>query len=275
MPSVGRLLSSWSFDPRLLFAAAVALGLYGWGGRRARGWPLRRGVAFVMGVLVAVVALCSGLDGYAEDLLSVHMAQHLALTLVAAPLLVLGAPVALALRALPHGGRRALVDLIRSRPARVLTHPLVTWTLFAGVLLATHLTGLYEMALRHPAVHAAEHAAFLATAFLFWLPVLGAEPIPHRLGWTGRMLYLMAAMPAMGFAGVVLSSEGHVRYASYLAPAHRLGISALADQHAAGALMWVGGSAIAAVLTLVAAWSALVAEERRATAREAYLDGAR
>jgi putative membrane protein len=227
------------------------------------------------GLAVVAVALSPPVDAWSDERLSAHMAQHLALTLIAAPLLVLGAPITLALRALPRNGRRALAGVIRSRPARVLTHPLVTWTLFAAVMLATHLTGLYALALRHPAVHAAEHVAFLTTAILFWLPVLGTEPIPHRLGWTGRMLYLMTAMPAMAFPGVVLSIEDRVRYAAYLAPARRLGISALADQHAAGAMMWVGGSALAAALTIVAAWSALVAEERRAVAREAYLDGAR
>jgi putative membrane protein len=232
-------------------------------------------LALLAGLAVVAVALSPPVDAWSDDRLSVHMAQHLALTLVAAPLLVLGAPVTLALRALPRGGRRALVEVIRSRSARVLTHPLVTWTLFAGVMLATHLTGLYELALRHPTVHAAEHVAFLVSGVLFWLPVLGVEPLPHRPGWTGRMLYLLTAMPAMAYAGVVLSSEDHVRYAAYLAPARRLGISALADQHAAGAMMWVGGSAIAAVLTLVAAWSALIQEERRAVAREAHLDGAR
>lgn len=238
-------------------------------------WPLGRSACFGLGVLVVVVSFCSGLDGYADVVLSVHMAQHLALALVAAPLIVAAAPVTLALRALPHGGRRALAGAIRSRPARVLTHPLVTWTLFAAAMIGTHLTGLYALALRYPALHAAEHAAFLGTAFLFWLPVLGADPLPHRPGWTGRMLYLLTAMPAMGFAGVVLASDRHVRYAAYLAPARRLGISALADQHVAGTMMWVGGSAIAAVLTLIAAWTALLQEERRALAREAYLDGAR
>jgi cytochrome c oxidase assembly factor CtaG len=203
------------------------------------------------------------------------MVQHLALALVAAPLLVAGAPVALALRALPRGGRHGLADVIRSKPARVLTHPLVTWTLFAATMIGTHLTGLYEATLRDPALHAAEHVLYLGTAVLFWLPVLGAEPIPHRPAWAARMLYLLTAMPAMGFAGIVLSTDEHVRYAAYLAPARRLGVSALADQHAAGAIMWVGGSAIAAVLTMVAAWTALMQEERRAVAREAYLDGAR
>jgi len=226
------------------------------------------------GAAVAVAALSPPVDAWADERLSAHMAQHLALALAAAPLLVAGAPISLALRALPRDGARALARLLRSRAARVLTHPLVTWTLFAATMIATHLTGLYAATLRHPALHAAEHVAYLVTAFLFWLPVLGNEPLPHRLGWTGRMLYLLTAMPAMGFAGVVLATDERVRYAAYLAPARRLGISALADQHLAGTMMWVGGSAIAAVLTLVAAWTALVQEERREVAREGRRDAA-
>lgn len=232
-------------------------------------------LVLLAGFAVAVVALSPPVDAWSDERLSAHMAQHLVLTLVAAPLMVLGAPITLALRTLPHGGRRALVGVIRSRPARVLTYPLVAWALFAGTMIGTHLTPFYEATLRSPALHAAEHVAFLVTAVLFWLPVLGTEPIPHRPGWTGRMLYLLTAMPAMAFPGVVLSIDEHVRYAAYLAPAHRLGISALADQHVAGTMMWVGGSTVAAILTLVAAWSALLQEERRAVAREAYLDGAR
>lgn len=255
----------------LVLGGVVVLVLYGWGVARVgvRRWPVARVVSFGLGVLVVVAALSPWVDAPADERLSVHMAQHLALALVAAPLLVAGSPIGLALRALPLGGARALARVLRSPAGRTLTHPLVTWTLFAATMAGTHLTGLYELALRHEAVHGAEHAAYLGTAFLFWLPVLGTEPLPHRPGWTGRMLYLLTAMPAMGFAGVVLSTEQHVRYAAYLAPARRLGISALADQHAAGALMWAGGGTIAAVLTLVAAWSALVQEERRALAREA------
>jgi len=255
----------------LLCGGVAVLALYGWGVGRVgvSAWPVGRVVCFGLGVLVVVVALSAWVDARADQRLSAHMAQHLALALVAAPLLVAGSPIGLALRALPLRGARALARLLRSPVGRALTHPLVTWTLFAGAMIGTHLTGLYELALRHEGVHEAEHAIYLLTAILFWLPVLGAEPLPHRPGWTGRMLYLLTAMPAMAFAGVVLSIDEHVRYVAYLAPARRLGISALADQHAAGALMWAGGGTIAAALTIVAAWIALVQEERRARAREA------
>jgi cytochrome c oxidase assembly factor CtaG len=277
-PSLADLATHWQLDPGLALLALAALALYGWGVRRAgrgRGWPWTRAAAFAAGVAAALAALCSGLDGYATELLSIHMAQHLALTLVAAPLLVAGAPLALALRTLPRGGRQALARLLRSRVVALLTHPLSTWTLFVGVILASHLTGLYEAALRHPAVHAGEHLLFLATGILFWLPVLGIEPIRHRPGWVGRTLYLLLAMPAMGFVGVVLSISAHVRYPSYVAPARAMGVSALGDQHAAGALMWAGGSILAAALTAWISWSWLVREEAREVAREAYVDGAR
>jgi cytochrome c oxidase assembly factor CtaG len=280
VPSLLDLATRWQLDPGLLASAVTVLAAYGWGvarvGRVGAGrWPPARTAAFALGVAAVLVALLSGLDGYADELLSIHMVQHLALALVAAPLLVAGAPVALALRALPRGGRRTLGAALRSRVVRALTHPLTAWTLFAGTMLATHLTGIYELALRHPAVHAAEHLAYLATAMLFWLPLLAPEPLPHRLGPLGRLIYLLAAMPAMAFVGVVLAGGDAVRYPAYVAPARALGISAVADQHAAGMLMWVGGSLLAAGLTVGVAWSALLREERRAAAREAYLDGVR
>jgi len=280
-PAIGDLLTTWHLDPAVAAISILALVLYGIGvarhNRRApsRGWPVERTIAFTVGVLAVVTALCAGFDVYDDELLSVHMAQHLILILIAAPLLVLGAPVTLALRTLPDTGRRALADVVTSRPARFLTHPLVAWSLFIGVTLWTHLTGFYELTLTHPAVHAFEHVLYLATAILFWLPVLGVEPVAHRPGWLGRTLYLLVAMPAMGYVGVVLSIDDFVRYPAYLAPAHALGVNALNDQHDAGALMWVVGSIVAAAWTVWASWSYLVQEEARQVAREAYQDGGR
>jgi ubiquinol-cytochrome c reductase cytochrome c subunit len=109
----------------------------------------------------------------------------------------------------------------------------------------------------------------LGVALLFWRLVLGADPLPHRPGPVGRLLYLLLAMPAMAAPGIVLSIDQSVRYPSYLAPARALGVSALADQHEAAAIMWVAGSILAGALTVLAAWLALVQEESRALAREA------
>ncbi|MGN6188061.1 MAG: cytochrome c oxidase assembly protein [Conexibacter sp.] len=227
-------------------------------------WPPLRAAAFALGVVTLLVALSPPFDARADARLSAHMVQHLLLTLVAAPLLVAGAPVALVLRALPRRAARRLMRALRSRPARILLHPLLAWSLLPALMLATHLTGAYEYALEHPLAHAAEHAAYLGAALLFWLPVLDDAPLPYRLGAVGRLLYLLLAMPAMAAPGVVLSIEDSVRYPSYGS-----GAGALADQHAAGAIMWVAGSVVAGALTVLAAWLALEQEERRAVAREA------
>jgi len=234
-------------------------------GPRRSAWPAARAAAFAGGLAALLVALSPPFDARADARLSAHMVQHLLLTLVAAPLLVAGAPVALVLRALPRRAARALMRALRSPAGRLLTHPLVCWSLLPSLMLATHLTGAYEYALRHPLAHATEHAAYLSAALLFWLPVLDdGAPLPHRLGAVGRLLYLLLAMPAMAAPGVVLSIEDHVRYPSYGS-----GAAALADQHVAGAIMWVAGSIVAGALTVVAAWLALEQEERRAVAREA------
>jgi len=290
-PSLGDLAATWQLDPGLLASAAAALGAYGWGVARAkrarragtpsggpaapgRAWPARRAACFALGVLAALAALCSGLDVYADELLSVHMVQHLVLTLVAAPLLVAGSPLLLALRALPGGGRSALARGLRSRPVRALTHPAATCALLPAAMIASQLTGIYELTLRDPLAHALEHLVFLVAAILFWLPLLGREPLRRRPGLVGRMLYLLVAMPAMALPGVVLTLDRAPRYAAYLAPARALGVDPLRDQQLAGTIMWVPGSVLAAALTLLVAWLALVQEERRALAREARLAAA-
>ena len=132
------------------------------------------------------------------------MVQHLLLTMVAAPLLLLGAPVTLALRRgrdAAHGGSPRL---LRSAPARVLGNPLVAWALFFVVLWGIHFTSLYEAALRNDGVHALEHIALLVTALLFWMPIVRADPVTSGLSYPARILYLFVAMPAMAFLGLTI-----------------------------------------------------------------------
>ncbi len=165
-----------------------------------------RGRFFLAGLLVILAALQSPIDAGAETSFSIHMVQHLLLTMVAAPLLVLGAPVTLALRAWPGTARRRLLSIIRSAPARVLSNPLIAWSLFFAVMWGSHVTGFYEATLRSPSIHAAEHIAYLTSALLFWMPVVGVEPIRSRLSHPARILYLFLAMPAMAFLGLAIFS---------------------------------------------------------------------
>jgi putative membrane protein len=228
--------------------------LYGAGLRRVARWPLARTLAFCGGLAAVAVALLSPLDGAAETRLSAHMAQHLLLGLVAPLLLVAGAPVRLALRALHGDARRTLARFLRRLP---LT-PATGWLAFSAVMLGTHLTGLYELAVRDPLVHALEHAAYLLAGLLFWAPLVAADPLPHPPGPAARLAWLLAAMPPMGLVGAHLLTGG-VAYPSY---------PSLADQRTAAGLMWGGGSLLMAAAIVWIVFAALLQEEARQRRRE-------
>jgi cytochrome c oxidase assembly factor CtaG len=260
MPSLGQVLGDWSFEPVPMVLAACAIGLYVHAAAaRVRRWPAARSVSFVAGVLAVVFALGSGLDRYGDELLSIHMIQHLVLTLVAPPLLIAGRPLELALRA----GHRGVLERI----VRLRVPPLAAWAAFVVVMAGTHLPPFYDAAVRHPLLHELEHALYLASALVFWVPLI--EP-RRPLGMVGRLLYLMLAMPVMSVIGVILDDSRSLVYPVYAAPARAAGVSALADQSRAGAIMWVLGSVLMAVAALVVAWLALAREEERARRREAY-----
>jgi len=165
--------------------------------------------------------------------------------MAAAPLLLLGGPITLTLRSTtPLRRRRFLRPALRSGVARVLGNPVVTWTGFAIVMWGTHFTGLYELALERQSVHALEHLIYLAAALLFWWPVLAVDPSPTRLPHPGRILYLFAAMPVTTFLGLAIYGSDRVLYPYYLWASGRLGVSALADQHLGGAIMWVSAMVV-------------------------------
>jgi putative membrane protein len=217
----------------LLAAAAAYVGA----ARRVRRWPRWRTGAFVAGLVALAVALVA-LDGAADRTLTAHMAQHLVLVFAAAPLLVLGSPIALGLRAAGRPARRLL-------RAPALAHPLAGWFALPAAMAVTHL----------------------AAAALFWRPVVGVDPVPHRPGLAGRVLYLMLAAGPLALVGVAMQASTHPWYESYAGP------GALADQHDAGAVMWVGGGLALAAATMAVAWSGLLREHRRQVAYEAAAAG--
>ena len=272
-----RILIAWTFDPTVVAGLLGSGVLYARGVRRV--WRVRRSdrrlvrhaACFLGGLVVLYVALQSPIDTYADVRLSVHMIQHLLLTMVAAPLLVLGAPVTLVLRAAtPAFRRRWLVPLLRSRALRKLTGPVVSWAQFALVLWVSHFSPLYEAALRSTGVHAMEHLLYVASAVLFWSPVVGVEPRPKPLSHPGRMLYMFLAMPQMSFLGLAMWGTSRVLYPSYQVA---LGSAALADQRLAGTIMGSTG-----MLVMVPALGMVLldwlAREERAAANADNADGA-
>jgi putative membrane protein len=255
---------AWSVDAE----AALALVLYAIGIRRARSpWPARRTLAFAAGVACVVVALQSGIDAYDDRMLSDHMVQHLLLLGLAPLLLLAGRPGLLVLRAAPRSARPWIVS--RFDALRPLTRPVVCLAVFGVIVMATHLSGFYDATLRHPALHDAEHVLYLFAGLLMWWPLLDADPLArHRLDGMARLIYLIAAMVPMTLLGAYLTRQTTLVYAGYAAPARALGISAVADQQQAGAIMWVLGSTLMILAGLWQAMAAMVEEERRLAVRE-------
>ncbi|HWK28994.1 MAG TPA: cytochrome c oxidase assembly protein [Solirubrobacter sp.] len=234
-------------------ALVLALALvYGLGVRQVCGWPPVRTAAFLAGVACLAVALIGPLDDDAARSLSAHMAQHLLLGVVAPLLLAMGAPVRLALAASPH---RGWARVLHALPLR----PWVGWTAFTAVMLGTHVVGVYELALRHPVIHALEHLAYLTAGLLFWIPLLAVDPIPHPPGPAARFAWLLAAMPPMGIVGARLLTPS-IAYPSY---------PNLTDQRTAAGVMWGAGSLLMSAALVAIVFAALLREEARQRRREA------
>ena len=256
--------TDWQLGPGPGVLAGLALALYLWGAARAGArWPPRRTLAFTAGVAVVLVALQSGIDAYDDQLLSVHMVQHMLLLMVAPVLLLLGQPVLLALKALPARPARTLArGLARGAP---FTRPAVCLALFSALVLISHLPAFYDATLSHPLLHELEHAAYLLAGVALWWPLLGADPVARRRlsGGLGRILYVLASMPVMALVGAYLNRAMAVVYAPYGRPAHALGISAVVDQQQAGAIMWVASGCLMTAFGIYAAMAAMAQEERR------------
>ena len=257
--------SFWSFEPWILVALLLAGAIYlnGWrqlNRRLSRRFTRWRLLAFVAGQLTLFLALSSPLHEWGERLLQFHMVQHLVLMMVVPPLLLLGAPTLPLLRGLPrpvlrYGLRNIFGSRMVQRLGHSLTHPLFCLFAFTLSNVAWHVPALYELALRSELWHDVQHICFLGTGLLFWWPVV--QPWPSRVRWprwTMIPYLLLADIQNTALSAFLIFSE-RVLYPTYAVQPRLWGISALDDQAAAGAIMWVPGSVIflvpVAVLVIV------------------------
>jgi putative copper resistance protein D len=262
-PSALGLVVGWSFEPAVVLPLLVAV--VAWlrlVGRVDRAHPTnpvprRRTAAFLLGLAVIAIALMSGIDAYDTSLFSVHMVQHLLLALVAAPLIALGAPITLLLRAAtPEVRRRLILPVLHSRVLRVLSFPVVAWVVFAGVMWGTHFSPLFDASLENPIVHDLEHALYLGAGLLFWWPAVGLDPSPWRMPHPVRAMYVFTQMPQNTFLAVTILNSGAVLYHHYATLVRSWGPTPLADQQTAGGIMWVGGDILflSAMAAIIAGW---------------------
>ncbi|TXS49532.1 cytochrome c oxidase assembly protein [Streptomyces sp. OR43] len=258
--TLGRGLQ-FSADPFFLIGCVLAVVLYAYAVLRLRGrgddWPVSRTVFFVVGVLTIALVMCTRLNDYGMVMFSVHMVQHMVISMLSPILLLLGAPVTLALRALPVAGRdrtgprELLLMLLHSRYMKIITHPAFTIPLFIASLYALYFTPLFDFLMGSTAGHLAMMVHFLAVGLVFFWPIMGIDPGPHRPGYLMRMLELFAGMPFHAFFGIALMMASEPMVKVYENPPASLGIDALSDQNAAGGIAWAF-SEIPSVLVLVA-----------------------
>ena len=239
---------SWSFPLVLTFAMVLSAFPY------LRGWlhlrsvsvsaiPSWRAGSFLLGLFSVWVAVGSPLALFDEELLTVHMIQHLLLMTIAPPLVLLGAPVMPLLHGLPRQFvQTTLGPVFRSRQAQnigqMFSQPAVCWIAAAAALVGWHIPSVFTLALQSESWHAIEHACFLGSGFLFWWPVVQPWPsVPIWPRWSILLYLFLATLPCDILSAFLVFCD-RVVYPVYLSTPKHFGISALEDQDCAGALMW-------------------------------------
>ncbi|MFH7334949.1 cytochrome c oxidase assembly protein [Streptomyces hygroscopicus] len=282
--TLGRGLQ-FSAEPFFLVTCLLGLGLYAWGvvrlRRRGDAWPVARTVSYVLGVLTIMLVMCTRLNDYGMVMFSVHMVQHMVISMLSPILILLGAPVTLALRALPTAGRgrkgprELLLMLLHSRYMRVITHPLFTIPMFIASLYVLYFTPLFDFLMGSKTGHIAMMVHFLAVGVVFFWPIIGVDPGPHRPGHLMRMLELFAGMPFHAFFGIALMMASTPMVTTFLHPPASLGIDALSDQNNAGGIAWAF-SEVPSVLVLIALlfqWHGSEQRQAKRKDRQADRDG--
>lgn len=277
-PTVGRLMFDWRFDlifgtAALLFAAIYVAGVVRLR-RRGDAWPTGRLVAWILGCAVLLVATSSGIGRYMPAMFSVHMAAHMLLSMLVPVLLVLGAPVTLALRALPVAGRGEppgprewLLAALHSRVSRVLTHPIVALVLFVAGFYGLYFGGIFDAAAGTHAAHLAMNLHFLLSGYLFYWVVIGVDPTPRPIPPLAKLAVVFASLPLHAFFGVVLMGTQQVLagsfYESLKLPWHT---DLLDDQKLGGGIAWSAGE-VPLVLVLLALLIQWTRSDRRTAKR--------
>ncbi|HVQ98460.1 MAG TPA: cytochrome c oxidase assembly protein [Mycobacterium sp.] len=268
-PTVARVLFDWRFDLIFGSAALILAGLYLAAmlrlRRRGDSWPRGRTLSWLLGCLVMLFATSSGVGRYMPAMFSMHMAAHMLLSMLTPILLVLGAPVTLALRALPAAGRddppgmrEWLLAALHSRLSRLLTHPVVATALFITGFYGLYLGGLFDAAAGSHAGHVLMNVHFLLSGYLFYWVVIGVDPTPRPISPLAKVGVVFASLPLHAFFGVVLMSMRNVLGASFYRSLQlNWHTDLLGDQHLGGAIAWAAGEIplVIVMIALLTQWS--------------------
>src|ERR671916_971298 len=244
-------------------------------------WPWWRVLAWIGGTASLFAVTGTWVNGYSMVLFSVHMTQHMVLSLITPLLLLLAAPVTLALRTLPRGrgaagaARALLLGALHSRFARFVAHPLFTVPLFIASLYGVYFTPLFDALMGNPIGHQLMLAHFVVTGLLFFGPIVGHDPWPRTLSHPGRLLELFLPVPFHAFFGVAIMMASSLVVDTFARPPAGWGIDPIADQGVAGGIVWAFGELPTVLVLAVVFFSWAGSEERqgRALDRAAERDG--
>ena len=257
----------------VVLLVAAALYLYGVYRLRARGdsWPPGRTVAFLAGGLGSIAAVTvTGVEAYDTTLLSIHMIQHMVLSMVGPIFLALGAPVTLALRTLHGRPRRTLLRVLHTRVVRVVTFPLVAFGLFIVNPFALYFTGLYRATLEHAWLHELVHVHFIVTGCLFFWPLLSLDPLPNRWPYPARALLMVLSVPFHTVLGLTIMQSATLFGGDWYPNLNLSWADPKSDQVVAGGVLWAGGEIVSVTMLgiLVVQWMRQSEREARRIDRE-------
>ena len=248
--------------------------------RRGVAWPVGRMIAWLLGLVTLTAVTCTGLATFGMTLFSLHMAQHMVLSMLTPILLLLGAPITLALRVLPAAGRaggprRLLLAVLHSRFGKVVSHPGVTVPLFVASLFSLYFTELLDVAMGSHLGHQLMLVHFLMVGLLFFGPILAVDPWPRRSSPGLRLVEMLTAVPFHAFFGVIVMHAGYPLSDTFAASARTLGVDPLADQATGGGIAWGFGEAPILIVTIVVflQWVRTDTRAARRFDRQAVRDG--
>jgi len=259
----------WSPDVSVLVGVSALALLYGsaWRSGRTPGEPhppgLGRLVLFGCGLLAILIALVSPVDGLGEQLLVMHMLQHILLLDIAPILMILGLT-----KVLLRPATRRLHQL--ERRAGFLAHPVFAIVAYAGFMWLWHIPALYDAALHHDGVHVLEHVCFAGAGTLYWWHLLSPVRSRLRLGGLGPVAYMTTTKLLVGFLGIVLAFAPQAIYAFYAHRPSYWGLTPGQDQSLAGLEMALEQSIVMGIALVVLFMQMLAESDRDAQRAEHF-----
>jgi putative membrane protein len=271
----GPFLLAWEFDPFVTTGLIAASAVYWWAWRKVRASngpqpPTWYAWVYAAGIFTLAFSLLGPLETYNASLFSLHMTQHLVIMQISTPLLLLGRPAHLILRALPPQKTKRTIGFAfgksKVRYAIIaITGPIIAFLLFSVNLGLWHLPIFYDAAVQNDWIHHLQHLLFAGFALIYWWIIIDPIPRHHRLpeGWAIGSIFL-SMMIGSGI-GAILTLSSTVLYPTYALATNPWGLSPLVDQQIGGLIMWVGSFLLYMGVAIFLAAKFLKRDEEQAT----------